>query len=68
MIKDILRGTPGYPEEEEVEVEDAHIEEEDDPPAWPSLHLDQVHYLNNPLSFLLPNTSFLSPSTSLSDR
>ena len=47
MIKDILRGTPGYPEEEEVE---------------------EVHYLNNPLSFLLPNTSFLSPSTNLSDR
>ena len=30
MIKDILRGTPGFPEEGEVEAEDAHIEEEDD--------------------------------------
>ena len=68
MIEDILRGTPGFPEEEEVDVEDAHIEEEDDPPAWPSLHLVQVHHLLNPLSLLLPNSCFLSPSTSLSDR
>ena len=65
MIKDILRGTPGYPEEEEVE--DAHIEEEDDSPAWPSLHLVQVHHLLNPLSLLLPNTCF-SSTTSLPER
>ena len=79
MIKDILRGTPGFPEEEEVDVEDthveedevqaedAHIEEEDDSPVWPSHHLAQVHHLLNPLSLLLPNTCF-SSTTSLPDR
>ena len=68
MIKDIMRGTSGFPEELEVEEEDAHIEEEDDPPVWPSQHLTQVYHLLNPLFLLLPNTCFLSPSTSLSDR
>ena len=66
MIKDILRGTPGFPEEEEVDVEDTHVEE-DDSPVWPSHHLAQVHHLLNPLSLLLPNTCF-SSTTSLPDR
>ena len=66
MIKDILRGTPGFPEEEEVDVEDTHVEE-DDSPVWPSHHLAQVHHLLNPLSLLLPNTCF-SSTTSLPER
>ena len=66
MIKDILRGTPGFPEEEEVDVEDTHVEE-DNSPVWPSHHLAQVHHLLNPLSLLLPNTCF-SSTTSLPDR
>ena len=42
MIKDILRGTPGFPEEEEADVE---IQvEEDDPPTWHAPHhLVEVH-------------------------
>ena len=35
MIKDILRGTPGFPEEE-TEEEERHQAEEDDCPIWPA--------------------------------
>ena len=37
MIKDILRGTPGFPEEE-TEEERQQQAEEDDCPTWPPAH------------------------------
>ena len=46
MIKDILRGTPGFPEEEMDE--ERHQTEEDDCPTWPAHPLLQGHPPGSP--------------------